>query len=67
MLKGDLSGSLEMHPATIPMIGLILFAALHLVFKFSKGAKVIIIFQFIVAFITISFYIYKIANHKICT
>lgn len=67
LLKGDLSGSLQMHPATIPMIGLIMFALLHMVFKFSRGAKVIIIFQLVVAFITISFYIYKITNHKIHT
>jgi hypothetical protein len=67
LLKGDLPASLQMHPATIPMMGLIVFAMLHMVFKFSKGAKVIVIFQLIVAFIVISFYIYKIANHKIYT
>ena len=65
LLKGDLDNSLALHPATIPMMALIIFAALHLVFKFDKGAKIIVILQFIVAIITMSFYIYKITQHKI--
>ncbi len=65
LLQGDLKNSLAFHPATVPMLALVIFAAMHLIFNFNKGAKIIIILQFIVAFITISFYIYKITQHKI--
>jgi hypothetical protein len=65
LLRGDVSGSLALHPATIPMLALIIFAVLHLLFKFKKGGRVIVIFQLTVAIITLGFYIYKIAHHKI--
>ena len=65
LLKGDLGQSLQYHPATIPMMLLITFAVLHLIFKFSKGAKIIVILQLTVAIITLAFYIYKISQHKI--
>jgi hypothetical protein len=65
LLKGDLGNSLQYHPATIPMILLIAFAALHLIFKFNKGGKIIVILQLTVAIITLTFYIYKISQHKI--
>ena len=65
LLQGDLKNSLTFHPATIPMLALVIFAALHIVFKFNKGARIIIFLQFIVAIITLSFYIYKITQHKI--
>ena len=65
LLKGDLKESLMFHPATIPMLVLVIFAALHLTFKFNKGGKIIIFLQLIVAIITMAFYIYKITQHKI--
>ena len=65
LLRGDLRGSLAFHPAAIPMLALVVFAALHLLFRFSKGAKIIIFLQCTVAIITIAFYIYKITQHKI--
>jgi hypothetical protein len=65
LLEGDLAASLQYHPATIPMLGLILFTALHLIFRFQKGARVIVILQVAVAIITLAFYIYKIYNHKV--
>ena len=65
LLKGDLVKSLAMHPATIPMLALVIFAMLHFIFRLSKGAKIIVILQLTVAIITMVFYIYKIVNHKI--
>ena len=65
LLKGDLVKSLSMHPATIPMLGLLVFAVMHVIFRFSKGAKIIVILQLSVAIITMVFYIYKIVTHKI--
>ena len=65
LLKGDLRNSLELHPATMPMIALLLFFILHLVFKFNKGARILVFLQFSVAFITLAFYIYKIYQNKI--
>lgn len=65
LLKGDLWNSLQYHPATIPMIMLLLFVPLHLIFKFNKGGKIIVILQLTVAIITLAFYIYKISQHKI--
>ena len=65
LLQGDLKGSLQLHPATIPMLVLVAFASLHLIFKFNRGARVIIFLQMAVAIITLTFYIYKIYQHKI--
>lgn len=65
LLQGDLAGSLHYHPATIPMMGLLLFLPLHLVCRFRNGGKVLVILQAIVAVISISFYVYKIVgNYK---
>jgi hypothetical protein len=41
LLKGDLAASLKAFPALIPMILMILFLLLHLVFKFPKGAFIL--------------------------
>lgn len=37
LLKGDLIGSVYTYPALIPMILLIIFLILHLIFRFEKG------------------------------
>lgn len=64
LLRGDVGSSLMLHPATIPMIFLLGFTSLHLLFRFKNGAKVIVITQLLVAIITLSFYIYKVF-HKL--
>ena len=63
LLQGDLTGSLQYHPATMPMLGLFIFLPLHLIFRFRNGGKVLVILQIIVAVISISFYVYKIVDH----
>lgn len=42
LLKGDIIQSVEVFPATIPFIITILYTIAHLVFKFNKGARIII-------------------------
>ena len=65
LLQGDLKESLMLHPATIPMLALVFFLPLHLIFKFNKGARILIFLQLTVAIITVAFYIYKVYYHKI--
>lgn len=43
LFQGDFIESISLYPATIPMLGLLLYTLLHLKFKFTNGAKTIII------------------------
>lgn len=65
LLKGDFKASLALHPATILVIVLLLFAAAHLIVRFRKGGKIIVVLQLGVAITTMVFYIYKIVQHQI--
>jgi hypothetical protein len=65
LFRGDISGSLHMHPAAMPFMALVIFLPLHLLFRFRYGAKIIINLQLSIAIITAVFYIYKILTHKI--
>jgi hypothetical protein len=61
LLKGDLVGSLRIYPALLPTFFLLIFLALHLIFKFQNGAFIlkisfiftasIIVFHYIAHFI----------------
>lgn len=64
LLKGNLSQSLALHPATIPTIALFLIVVLHIVFKFRHGARAIIFLYATIVIVTLVFYIYKI-THKL--
>jgi len=62
LLKGNFVESFKLFPALLPMIFLFVYLALHLKFKFEKGAKVLLItFIITVATMVIS-YIIKITN-----
>ncbi|MFT3936147.1 MAG: DUF2752 domain-containing protein [Chitinophagaceae bacterium] len=65
LLRGDIVDSLQLYPATIPMLFLFAFALLHIKYKFVNGAATIKYLQMGVAFVIAVFYIYKILNHKI--
>jgi hypothetical protein len=65
LLKGDIQTSLQLYPATIPLLTLLLFTGLHLKYDFLNGALVIKYLQAGVAIIILVFYIYKIVNHKL--
>lgn len=65
LLEGNFSKSLQLYPATVPILALLIFTALHLKYKFSFGALTIKYFYIGVAIIILSFYIHKIINQKL--
>ena len=65
LLKGDLATSLQLYPATIPIICLFIFVAVHIKYKFEWAANVIKYLYAGIAIVIAVFYIYKIVNSKI--
>jgi hypothetical protein len=65
LFRGDIQTSLGLYPATIPLLVLLGFVALHLRFDFRNGATVIKYLYIGVAVIVFVFYIYKVLNHKL--
>lgn len=65
LLKGNILASLQLYPATIPILALFLYIGLHLIYKFEHGATVIKYLYAGIAIVITLFYIYKIVNHKI--
>lgn len=65
LLKGNISESIQLYPALIPILFMFFFLVLHLIFKFSKGAKILtFMFTFNCSLIIIH-YTYKIFTHGI--
>lgn len=62
LLRGEWQQSLVLHPATIPMVALLVFTVIHLVFKVKHGARIIVALQLTVGVLTMLFYIYKLTN-----
>jgi hypothetical protein len=60
LLKGNFAMSFHYHFATIPLLLLLLYAAMHLYFKFNHGVKVIVGGYIFVALVVLTNYIYKI-------
>ena len=65
LFRGDLRASLQLYPATIPLLFLLGFVALHVKFDFRYGAAIIKYLYLGVATIVLLFYIYKVLNHKL--
>jgi Protein of unknown function (DUF2752) len=65
LLNGDVRTSLQLYPATLPLLFLMVFTIFHLKYKFLHGAATIKYLYVGVAFVVLVFYIYKIVNHKI--
>jgi hypothetical protein len=65
LLDGKLTESLAVYPATIPMIALWVFTALHLYFKFQIGSQIIKWLFIICVAIIIVHYTYKIATGQL--
>jgi Protein of unknown function (DUF2752) len=65
LLQGNFMQSLQLHPATIPLMATIIITALHLIFKFNNGAAYIKTLFIITAILTAIFYIYKTLTLKI--
>ena len=64
LLKGDLSQSLQMYPATIPLIVTVLILLLHLRYNFKYGAMTLTFMYIFSAAIILSTYTYKLVTLK---
>lgn len=59
LLDGDLEGSIQMHPAALPMLFMIIFLMIHLKVDFKHGSRILtIVFIFSTA-ITVLNYVRK--------
>ena len=67
LLQGHLHASLALYPATIPIMIMIVFTALHLKYNFLHGATCIKYLQVAIAVVILVFYIYKVIHLKIFT
>ena len=65
LIKGEVFKSVQLYPATIPLLFLIALTFFHIKYKFIHGAVAIKYLQAGVAFVIVVFYIYKILNNKI--
>jgi hypothetical protein len=63
LLEGDLMASLSLYPATIPLLLTFLYTAAHLLFKYEKGARNIVVLFSITVFIMLTSFIYKLIVH----
>lgn len=64
LIRGDLQESLHYYPATIPLLILIGFTAMHLYFKFKHGATFIKWMQIFSASLILLSFLYKIFYHQ---
>ena len=65
LFEGDLIKSLQLYPATIPILFCFIFTALHLKFNFKHGAEIIkwsYILSIAIIFISYFYKMYKIYN-----
>jgi len=65
LLEGDLVKSVQLYPATIPILFCLIFTALHLKFKFKFGPEIIKGAYILSSLIIVVSYIYKIFTHQI--
>ncbi len=59
LMKGEVVESLKMFPALIPIIFMLLFLVLHLLFKFNKGHLILLYLFILNATIIVVNYIVK--------
>lgn len=65
LLEGDWVKSVQLYPATVPILFCFIFTALHLKFDFKHGAEIIKWSYILNITIIIAFYLYKIFTHKL--
>jgi hypothetical protein len=63
LFRGDLASSISMYWATIPILFMLGFLALHLRFRFMKGNKILVWMYCGNAILIICHYIYKLSLH----
>ena len=59
LLRGDIPASFHFHPATIPLILLLVFSLAHILFKRKKGGRVIIYSYIFITLIILTNFVYK--------
>ncbi len=64
LLRGNVIESVRLHPATIPLIIVVIYTMLHLKFNFKFGARNIKLLQILAASVIVVAYIYKVVNLK---
>lgn len=64
LLRGDLLQSLQLYPALIPIVSLLIITVLHLGFGLKHGAALIRYLQIGIGITIAVFYIYKIVTLK---
>jgi hypothetical protein len=67
LLKGEVWESVQMYPATIPMISVIILFFLHLKFEIKWAPKMLVFLYSITGIIVLVHYVWKIYNHQLCT
>ncbi len=65
LMKGNLLKSLQLYPATIPLLCLVLFSIVHLKTDLKLGAQIIKITVGGIAVIILINYIYKVLTHQL--
>jgi len=65
LIECDLVKSLQLYPATIPILFCFTFTALHLKFKFKYGPEIIKAAFILASLIIVISYMYKIFTHKL--
>ena len=59
LLRGDLLSSLQLYPALIPTIIMMVYLAIHVIFKLKNGSKILLYMFIINAVIIVVSYLYK--------
>lgn len=67
LLRGDVWASIQMYPATIPMISVLLIYLLHLKFELKWAPKMLVFLYSITGIIVLVHYVWKIYHQQLCT
>lgn len=65
LFKGNFAESFHLYPAAVPILIMIGFLSLHLIFKFKNGAFWLTSLYIFCAIIILVHYIYKTLTHQI--
>jgi hypothetical protein len=65
LLEGDLIKSIQLYPATVPILFCLIFTALHLIYKFKYGASIVKVAYIFASLVIVISYLYKIFTHQL--
>lgn len=63
LFKGNVSESLHLFPATVPLMIMVIFTLLHAKFQFRHGAAIVQFLYITCTIIVVVAYIYKLINN----